>query len=163
MKHVLVTGAFGNVGRSTVRALKSLGCTVRAFEAPNRAFARNAAGLGVEAVAGDVRDPAAVGRALEGMDAVIHLAAIIPPAAEDRPDLARSVNVDGTRAVLSAVADSKRRPFLVFSSSVAVYGDRVEGTEIQVGDPLAPNDDDEYGKQKVECEALVRGSGLDWP
>jgi len=164
MTTTLVTGAFGNVGRSVIAALREEGGAVRAFEYPSRAnlaLARSL-GTGVELAWGDIRDQSAVARAVDGADAVIHLAAVIPPAADADPVFARSVNVGGTAAVIAAVAASPRRPRLVFSSSVATYGDRVKDWFIRVTDPLRPCDDDEYAKQKVECEALVRASGLDW-
>lgn len=164
MNLVLVTGAFGNVGRSVMDALKAEGRSVRAFEYPsavNLKLARRL-GKGSELAWGDIRDGRAVAAAVEGCDAVIHLAAVIPPAADRDPEFAASVNIGGTAAVLAAVLASPRRPRLVFSSSVAAYGDRVKDYFIRADDPLRPCDDDEYAKQKVRCEALVRESGADW-
>lgn len=169
---VLVTGAFGNVGRSTVAALSERGDEVTILEADtgrNRRLARRLVSeLGTKdrpaysrVVFGDVRDPATVSRAVAGQDAVIHLAAIIPPAADHHPELARSINVGGTKALLGAIAEQGGpAPRFVLASSIAAYGDRLDNYWIRATDPLAPSPGDEYGKTKVEAEALVRSSGL---
>ncbi len=168
MPLVLVSGAFGNVGRSVLLACASLGITVRIFEIPSRSNKKTAQRLlptqqeGSQICWGDIRNAASVSEAMEGVDAVIHLAALIPPAADRNPALAHSINVGGTANILSAIAASPKRPRLVFSSSVAAYGDRVKDNYIKTTDALHPCADDEYAKQKVECEALVRQSGLDW-
>lgn len=164
MKTVLLTGAFGNVGQSALKALRELGHAVRAFEYPSR---RNKAMAGHlctpgELIWGDIRNPAEVMAAARDVDAIIHLAALIPPGADRNPGLARQINVGGTANVLAAARASDKNPRLVFSSSVATYGDRVKNFFIRTDDPLAPCPDDVYAAQKVECEALVRNSGLPW-
>lgn len=173
MLNILVTGAFGNVGRSTVAACLSQGDSVTALEAETkrtrrvaRQLARAWAAIGREPrlLFGDVRDPEVARRAVAGQDAVIHLAAIIPPAADRFPDSARSVNVGGTANLVAAIRAASppgsRSPRLLFASSVAAYGDRVSDYWISVGDELKPSPGDEYGRTKVEAEALIRGSGL---
>jgi len=169
---VLVTGAFGNVGRSALEALAEEGDEVRVLEADtarNRALApRLARQLGQgrhpafdSLVLGDVRDPLVAARALEGREAVIHLAALIPPAADRNPDLARSVNVEGTRNLLEAARGAGGGPpRFVLALSISIYGDRVRDFWIRVDDELRPSPGDAYGKTKVEAEALVRNSGL---
>jgi len=171
--NILVTGAFGNVGRSTVDACLVAGDRVTVLEADTRRTRRLAAALGrawskrggrPSIVLGDVRDPQVCLRAVAGQDAVLHLAALIPPAADRFPDLARSVNVGGTASLVSAMlaagAGGAPLPRLVFASSVATYGDRVSNYWIRTSDPLEPSPGDEYGRTKVEAEALIRASGL---
>ncbi|OHD17841.1 MAG: hypothetical protein A2087_12885 [Spirochaetes bacterium GWD1_61_31] len=164
METILVTGAFGNVGQSTLAALAERPVAVRAFDVDNAVNRRRARArpAGTEVLWGDLRDSAAVVRAVRGVSAVIHLAAIIPPLANRFPELARAVNVDGTANLLAAMADEPSPPRLVFSSSVATYGDRVEDWFIKVDDPLCPCADDEYARHKVACEGLIRQSGLNW-
>ncbi|MDA8409849.1 MAG: NAD(P)-dependent oxidoreductase [Treponema sp.] len=110
---VLVTGAFGNVGRSTIKALAEGGITISVLEtdtADNRRLAPRLSrrlGLpGSQAISatffGDVRDPGLVARAVAGQDAIIHLAAIIPPEADRQPALARSINIEGTATLIEA-------------------------------------------------------------
>lgn len=164
MPFILVTGAFGNVGQSVLFALKQFGIKTRAFDFPskkNRKIAKRFS-FASELFWGDIRDRNAVRTSLENIDAVIHLAAIIPPESERSPTLAYQVNVEGTKNIISAITDSSLHPRLVFSSSVATYGDRVKNFYISVGDPLLPCEDDEYAKQKVICESLIRASNLDW-
>jgi nucleoside-diphosphate-sugar epimerase len=169
MPRILVTGAFGNVGRSTVAACLAAGDIVTAFEADTKRTKKLAPALlrewGKSGQAprmefGDVRDPELARRLVEGQDAILHLAAIIPPAADRNPELARSVNVGGTANLLAACRALPSPPRFVFASSVATYGDRVQNFWIRTGDALAPSPGDEYGRTKVEAEALLRSSGL---
>jgi nucleoside-diphosphate-sugar epimerase len=69
-----------------------------------------------------VTDSAAVAAVVDRADAVVHLAALIPPPSGRRPELARRVNVEGTRIVAEAVARAPRRPRLVHASLLSVYG-----------------------------------------
>jgi nucleoside-diphosphate-sugar epimerase len=168
---VLVTGAFGNVGRSTLMALAERGAEVTVLESDtpvNRSLAKRlASSLGVRGqpaftrqVLGDIRDPSVAARAMEGQDAVIHLAAIIPPQADRFPDLAHEVNVGGTQALVDAALACPSSPRFVLASSISAYGDRVSDFWIRTSDPLAPSPGDRYGQTKVEAEALLRKSGL---
>jgi nucleoside-diphosphate-sugar epimerase len=173
MLNILITGAFGNVGRSTVAACLAEGDRVTVLEADTqktrrlaRSLARSwtAGGTAPAILLGDVRDPEIARRAVAGQDAVLHLAALIPPAADRFPDLARSVNVGGTANLISAIralaGGAAPLPRIVFASSIAAYGDRVSNYWIRAADPLQPSPGDEYGRTKVEAEALLRSSGL---
>ena len=87
---VLVTGAFGNLGERVVRELQRQALAVRCADLPN-ARNRRAAGAHagrVELAWGDVRDAPWLERQLADVDAVIHLAALLPPATEKQPALA---------------------------------------------------------------------------
>jgi len=116
----------------------------------------------VDIVWGDLRDAGIVAKAVDGVDAVIHTAALIPPLADHHPDLAKDINVGGTRHLLAAMKEQDPAPRLVYTSSVSVYGDRVEDPEIRVGDPLCPSVGDEYARTKIEAEKLIQRSGLSW-
>jgi nucleoside-diphosphate-sugar epimerase len=161
---VVVTGAFGNVGASTVGALVSRGHHVVALDLPtlpHRAAAVRLRGRGVETVWGDVTDSTAMAAVVDRADAVVHLAALIPPHSDRRPELARRVNVEGTRIVAEAVARAPRRPRLVHASSLSVYG-RTQHLPAPrlVTDSVDPVDP--YGRTKAAAEEIVRGSGTDW-
>jgi nucleoside-diphosphate-sugar epimerase len=172
MSRVLVTGAFGNVGQSTVAALLAQGDEVIAFDRDSRTARKLARRFfrshpdRFTVRLGDIRNATLVDSIINDpespVDAVCHLAAVIPPRADENPAFAATVNVGGTKAVLDAVETSARRPVLVFASSVATYGDRVEDNFIRTTDPQRPCADDEYAKQKVECEALIRASEARW-
>ena len=97
---------------------------------------------------GDIRDRSLLQRALSGVDVVIHAAAALPLwSAQD----IRSINVDGTAAVLRACAEAGVRR-MVNISTTAVYGMPDRG-------PLAENDpllgDDPYSLSKIEAEKIA--------
>jgi len=160
--NVLLTGAFGTVGRRALGELLKAGHAVRALELPtprNRAAARRLAAPGLEVAWADLRDEPAVARAMEGREAVAHLAAVLPPVSDAQPELARAVNVGGTRNVLQAMAQAGARR-LVYASSVAVFArSQSRPPPRRADDPTAGTDP--YSHHKLECEALVRASGLD--
>lgn len=115
----LVTGACGFIGSHVVAALTDSGAEVRAFDLgqPEVGAEMHA---GVEFVRGDVLDADAVKRAVEGCDAVFHLAAVYSYARRDAA-LMHAVNVDGTRTVLDAALRGARRR-IVHTSSCATCG-----------------------------------------
>jgi len=96
----LVTGAAGFVGSHVVRALLAEGEQVRALVRPT-SDRRNLAGLDVEIVFGDVRDPQAVAAAVAGCDVVYHVAARYSSRPEDAAEM-YAINVGGTKCVLQA-------------------------------------------------------------
>jgi nucleoside-diphosphate-sugar epimerase len=163
--NVLVTGAFGMVGRSTLEALLFKGYTVRVFDIntpQNRKYAQNYTdNPHVEIVWGDLRELPDIMRACEGVAVVIHLAAIIPPLADKNHALARVVNIGGTENVVTAVKAQVEPPRLIYTSSISVYGDRVDNPLIKVTDPVNPSHD-EYAKTKLAAENLIRGSGVEY-
>jgi len=107
-----VTGATGHVGANLVRALLDDGRTVRAI---NRQRSRALDGLDIEFVSADVLDADAMRRALEGVDVVYHLAALISIAGD--PDgTVRATNVDGVRNTATAALHADVRRFVHCSS-----------------------------------------------
>jgi nucleoside-diphosphate-sugar epimerase len=158
---------------STVRALLSYGHEVCIYEHPSARTRRNKrlrellrdARCRLSVFYGDITDERALSEALAwagdgGPDAVIHLAGIIPPLADRDPELARRVNVSGTKVLLDLCKALPRAPRFIFASSVALYGDRLATPWISVQDPVAPNDT--YGLTKHACEEMLRASGLEW-
>jgi nucleoside-diphosphate-sugar epimerase len=158
---VLLTGALGNIGGHTVHALLEEGHDVVAFDLESPKARKAAARLDgrVHVRWGDVTDPASVRAALDGVDAVVHLAAIVNP--ERAPELARRVNVDATRSLIAQMEASPTARRLVFASSQGVFGD-VQDREppLRVDAPVSPTN--EYGRHKVACEEAVRQSRLQW-
>jgi nucleoside-diphosphate-sugar epimerase len=158
---VLVTGAFGNIGRHALAALVAEGHHVRALShhgKGDRAAARKIA-PSIEVVSGDVRDRAAMDAAVRGVDCVAHLAYLIPPPALEQPALAEEVNVGGTRTLLEAAAAAPRPPRFLFASTLDVYGHTQHlAPPRKVGDPLQATD--AYSAHKIACEKMVAESGL---
>jgi nucleoside-diphosphate-sugar epimerase len=152
------------MGRLVISRLRAAGMPVRAFDLPSAGYAGLEGQPGVEIARGDLTRPGDLRRAVADVGAVVHLAAILPPAAERDPLLTFRVNVDGTRVLLAAVEARTPQARFVFSSSVSVYGDtsREEhrGAGVATGHPLAP--DDTYARSKAESEQAVRESTTDW-
>ena len=159
--NVLVTGALGNIGSHTVGALLQEGHTVVAFDVDSPRARKLAARLDdrVRVRWGDVTDPASIGAALDGVDAVVHLAAILNP--ERAPDLARRVNVDATRSLIAQMEASPTARRLVFASSQGIFGDvQDRKPPLRTDTPVSPTD--EYGRHKVACEQAIRSCRLEW-
>jgi nucleoside-diphosphate-sugar epimerase len=160
---VLLTGALGNVGLYTVDALLEEGHDVVAFDLRSPRARRFASRLDprVQVTWGDITEPASLGAALESVDAVVHLAAIIPPNVDKAPDLARRVNIDATRSLIEQMEASPTARRLVFASSQGVFGD-VQDREppLRLETPVSPTD--EYGRHKVACEQAIQQSCLQW-
>jgi nucleoside-diphosphate-sugar epimerase len=160
---VLLTGAMGNIGFCTLEALLAEGHEVVAFDLESRRAHQLASGFDgrVRIVWGDITDPESIRRALEGVDAAIHLAAIIPPSTDRMPDLARKVNVDGTRNLIAQMESSPTAKRLVFASSVGIFGDIQDRVPpLRVDTQVSPTD--EYGRHKALCEAAIQQSRLQW-
>jgi nucleoside-diphosphate-sugar epimerase len=157
---VLITGGAGYLGSTLGPSLLDAGHDVRVLDAllhGGRAL------LGVwshprfEFHRGDVRDPDALRKAVEGVDAVVHLAAIVgDPACARQPDLAREVNRDASLALLD-LAEGAGVSRFVFASTCSNYG--------KMADPNAHVDETAelrpvslYAETKVEVErALLEG------
>lgn len=161
---VLLTGAFGNVGLSTLKEMLKRNYDIRIFDIKTKKNKRIAYKYkkDVEVVWGDLRNYKDVERAVSDRDVVVHVAAIIPPLADKKPKFAESVNIGGTSNIIRAMESQPKKPKLIFTSSVAVYGDRLENPLISPEDKLNPNHDDEYAKQKIICEELIKKSSLEW-
>jgi len=122
MNRALVTGGAGLVGAHLVRQLAERGVAVRVLDRPD-ASQVNLDALAVEVVAGDVRNPAAVARAVEGCDTVFHLAAIPNLWAADERHF-YAVNTEGTTNVLEAAAKAgvRRTVYTSTESILALAG-----------------------------------------
>lgn len=118
VERYLVTGATGLVGNNVVRQLLSAGHSVRVLTRPG-GDPRPLAGLPLEIIPGDIRDPAAVELACDGVDVVIHAAGHVAIGWTEGA-LHRDINVQGTRHV--ALAARRVGARLVHVSSVNALG-----------------------------------------
>ena len=165
-KVVLLTGGAGNIGREVISMLleRSDEYAVRVFDLPsakNRDYF-DSLGSRVEVYLGDITREADLRAPALGVDYVLHLASVIPPLADEKPELAERVNVGGTRKLLRAVEEESPGAFFLFASSVSVYGDRFLDPFIRVTDPVAPIAEDVYGRGKTETEKDIASSRLQW-
>ena len=156
-----VTGGAGFIGSHLVDALVAGGHEVRVLDDLSSGTRTNLARHldaahgrhAIELIEGDVRDPAAARRAVEGCAAVFHGAAIVSVARSiEEPELVESVNAGGTLTVLEAARAAGARR-LVFASSCAVYGDppTLPVAEDAATDPLSP-----YAAAKLTAEEHCR-------
>jgi nucleoside-diphosphate-sugar epimerase len=167
---VLITGAFGQVGKRCTEILLSRGRTVIATDLHTDAVVAAAEALArathpgvLQTVYADLLDAAAINDlvAEHKPSAIIHLAGMLSPPSYRNPRLARRVNVDGTTNVVQAAKALPVPPLLVFASSAAVYGSVNPyryPERITAQTPLNPID--QYGEDKVLAEAVIAGSGL---
>lgn len=126
MKKVLVTGADGFIGSHLTEKLKEDGFDVRAFVQYNSfnsyGWLDGGNSEGIEFFSGDIRDPNGVRKAMEGIDCVFHLAALIAiPFSYHSPDSYVDTNIKGTLNILQASRDCAVERVLVTSTS-EVYG-----------------------------------------
>ena len=150
----LVTGGSGFFGHLLVERLLARGDSVRNFDltAADDEFEA------VEFHRGDIRDAAAVRRACQGIE-IIHHNVAQQPLSKD-PELMRTVNLDGTRNLLTAAIESGVRK-VIFTSSTAIFG---IPSELPIRRTTRPTPCEPYGRTKVASEALCRefvARGLD--
>lgn len=151
MAHYLVTGGAGFIGSHIAERLAGDGHEVRVFDNFSTgkrdnidAFANRCA-----IVEGDVRDAAAVDRAVRGVDFVIHEAALasVPRSIND-PFSTNQVNVEGTLNLLIAARKHGVKRF-VYASSSSVYGD---SERLPKEEGMAPNPKSPYAVSKLAAE-----------
>lgn len=148
------------MGKEISLLLAEKGYRVRAFDIPKANFE----GLeenGIEVFKGDITDVASVMKSLAEVDTVVHLAAILPPLSEMKPELAQAVNVEGTGKLISAIVASDNPIRLIFTSTVATYGDTTACKPL-VTALTAQNGTSNYATTKISAEALVRDAGIDY-
>lgn len=156
---ILITGGAGSVGRSLVARCRADGHAVRIFDLPICDFTGLEGEPGIEVVRGDITQLDSVNQAVQGVSAVMHLAAILPPASERSRERTWSINVDGTTNMIRAMETQAREAVLVFSSSVSTYGDTTaEVPPVRV--THAQTALDIYADSKIASERLVREAPL---
>jgi dTDP-glucose 4,6-dehydratase len=155
MGKYLVTGGAGFIGCNLVRYVLAKGHQVVVldnFATGKRQNLADVAGR-IELIEGDIRDRAAVDRAVKGCTAIFHEAALgsVPRSVND-PVTSHDVNVNGTIQVLEAAraAGVKR---IAFAASSSAYGNQAESPkhENMVPSPISP-----YAASKVCCEAYLQ-------
>lgn len=164
--NLLLTGASGAIGYEVLQLLESdphpFNITIFDLESRNNIRKLKPFQDRVKIVYGDIRDKEDVYSVCKDQDVVIHLAAIIPPLADEAPELARRVNVLGTKNLVTCLEELSPDAFLLYSSSVGIYGDRLENPYIMIDDPIPYSSLDAYSKTKVDAETIIKESDLNW-
>jgi dTDP-L-rhamnose 4-epimerase len=163
---VLVTGGAGFIGSHVVRACRDAGHEVRVLDALLPAV--HPAGVeptlpdGVELLVGDVRDAGTVDRALEGVDAVCHQAAMVGLGVDvqDMPEYV-GINEFGTAVLLAGMAraDVGR---LVLASSMVVYGEGRYECPVDGVVPAGPRRRADLDEGRFEPPCPLCGRQLSW-
>jgi UDP-glucose 4-epimerase len=168
MSLFLVTGGAGFIGSHLVTTIIARGDEVRVLDNFStgkhehvKLFCDNPQSDRVTVSEGDVRDRTLVEQLMEGVDYVLHLAAVVSvPQSMREPGLTNDVNVNGTLNILAAARKFNVKR-VVFSSSCAVYGDnpQLPLSEQSATQPLSP-----YAASKligeVYCQTYYRAYGL---
>ena len=160
---ILLTGAFGNVGTSIIRALTPRRDEVVCFDLPGDAARQAAASLPPNFTVqwGNLADQKLLHRIMADVDVVLHIAAIIPPLSEKQPELARLVNIGGTANLIAAALRQAQPPRFLLASSVSVHGSCAgHSAPVRADTLLVPTDS--YNTTKIAAEKLLREAGLRW-
>jgi dihydroflavonol-4-reductase len=146
----LVTGATGRLGKYLVRALLSKGERVRVLHRQSSTPAEFP--QGAQIAYGDLTDRQSLERAVEDVDCVYHLAALVSHSA--RPNQLLAANYEGTQNIIDAC---KTKGFalkrFVYVSTISVYGKSIETLPADEATPTNPSD--WYGRTKAMAEGVV--------
>jgi len=160
---VLITGGAGRLGITVCRTFVENGYQVRLFDLNTTRNRKAVKGLPkeVEIFWGDVAQKESVRVAMEYVDAVVHMAAVLPPLAYQNPELTHRVNVEGTGNVIDVIKEKGGNLPLVFTSSAAVFGPSPGATEPISVEKNPPNPGGVYAETKLQAENLIREAGID--
>ncbi|NMG34435.1 NAD-dependent epimerase/dehydratase family protein [Azoarcus sp. TTM-91] len=148
---ILITGASGLVGARLLPRLAETGRDCRALMRAGKA-----APAGVAAVEGDLLEPASLVRAVQGVSAIIHLAAVFR---SPDTDMIWKSNLDGTRNLVAAAKGYAPEARFIMASTTNVYDmdSPRPGREDDATDPKHA-----YPASKIAAEKELRESGLNW-
>lgn len=144
MRKILVTGGAGFIGSNLCEALLECGDTVVCLDNFSTGYRKNIepffANPRFSLIEGDIRDPESCRKAVEGMDYVLHEAALgsVPRSIKD-PVTTNEVNVGGFLNMLVAARDAGVKRF-IYAASSSTYGDseKLPKVEEVIGRPLSP-------------------------
>ncbi len=160
---VLLTGAFGRLGEKVAEQLLARGHTVRCVDLDTPASRRVASAFDgrCEIRFGDLTAVEDFRDLLDGVEGVIHLAALLPPATETQVALAQRLNVEVTHRLIEAIASRNTPPHLIYPSSVSVFARTQDRPRPRrADDPVQATDN--YTRHKLEIEELLKTRTFAW-
>ena len=146
---ILVTGGSGFIGSHIVEHYQDKAEEIRVLDNLRTGYRKNLDGLKHVFIEGSITDREAVAKAVEGVDYVFHMAALVSvPESMSKPGECVDINVHGLLNVLEAAAAAGVKK-LVFASSAAIYGDNptVPKLETMLPEPKSP-----YAVTKLDGE-----------
>jgi len=163
--NILITGAFGNLGQSTLEALLASDHQITTLDVLTSATRKSAKKLSRNGVFnpiwGSVLDEEIVNKIIQNQDCIIHLAGVTPPVTEINPEFGYKINVLGTKNIVEAALKQKKQPKIIFPSSISIYGPLPPSAEPRTS-KHSINPSDEYTRNKAEAEKLIQESNLPW-
>lgn len=161
---ILVTGGAGRLGINVCKELLDDGFQVRVFDLDTPRNRENIRRLDdkAEIIWGDITKPDSVRKGLEKVDAVVHMAGILPPLADEKPELCAKVNVGGTKILVDLIKERGGHIPFIFTSSVSVFGPSPDAAEPISVDKTAPNPQGAYPETKLKAENVIKESGIDY-
>ncbi|HII85942.1 TPA: NAD(P)-dependent oxidoreductase [Candidatus Bathyarchaeota archaeon] len=155
---ILVTGAFGNIGKAVIEEANRRGHEIIVFDIENKKTRKDARRYRKKVRSvffGDIRNFEDVKKAVQECDTVIHLAAIIPPISKRQRELTMDVNYGGTVNLNNAIKETKRMIPLVFTSSASVMGpSQLQNRLVDRNDPLVVTGN--YEESKIKSEEFLK-------
>ncbi|MCE7742743.1 MAG: NAD(P)-dependent oxidoreductase [Candidatus Heimdallarchaeota archaeon] len=162
---VLVTGAFGNLGQSTLEILLASDHEITTLDILTLATRKSAKELSAKGnfipIWGSVLDKTLVSETIKNQDCIIHFAGVTPPVTENNPEIGYKINVVGTKNIIEAALKQKKHPKIIFPSTISIYGPLPPSAEPRTSEH-AINPSDEYTRNKAEAEKLIQESDLPW-
>jgi len=153
---ILVTGGAGSMGRLVSEQLLEKGHFLNIFDLPTANF-EGFENSKTKIFRGNLNDESII-EPIQDVDTIIHLAAILPPTANTNVELAKKVNVEGTKNLIENIEEINPDIHLIFSSSVSIYGKNFDNSLID--QDSAVNPDDNYAQTKYDSEVLVSQSNI---
>ena len=146
MKHLLITGGDGLLGSNLVRELLARGYLVRVL-VQKGSQSRTLDGLEIERIEGDILDKSSILEALQGCEAIIHVAALtnVWPS---RGEMYHRVNVEGTRNMVEAALEVQVQRFVHVGSASSFYF----GTKEQPGSEGKVREKNTYGLDYIDTK-----------
>lgn len=154
---ILITGAFGNIGKAVIEEACKRQHEIVVFEVSNKKTRKTAIKYRSKAqvIFGDIRQLDTLQAAVEQADAVIHLAAIIPPASKKNRITTLDINYNGTQNLVNVIKTTRPGIPFVFTSSASVMGPtQHQNPPVNRNDSLVGTGN--YEESKIKCETYLR-------
>jgi len=157
---ILITGAFGNIGKAVIEEAHKRNHEIVIFEIENKKTRKDAEkyrNIVTEVIFGDIRNFEDVKKAVRESEIVIHLAAIIPPTSKKHRELTMDINYGGTVNLVTAIKQTKQNIPFIFTSSASVMGPtQLQNGKVDRNDPLVVTGN--YEESKIKCEDFLKNN-----